>query len=261
MRGLHINYVKTRLNEKFVMYKETKQHLYAIPKKVYGDVEHHGIKGQKWGVRNGPPYPLDSSKSTGSRLKETKGDVKKKKIGSDNNVKTLSNEDIDNAIKNTKVNTNTYDNPFTGRQSTTILAHYKNLPDGSDIEVYSWPDDYTHVDENDIKKAARDILENKKAIKEACDLKIWEEEAEYWYVDDIKDKMSPREWLDNLDIRGVYVTDYVNKKGNRELIYQVGIEEKKGCKENLLGGHVFDCEVYINPKNKKVKVGYVAANG
>ena len=21
---------------------------------------HHGIEGQKWGVRNGPPYPLDS---------------------------------------------------------------------------------------------------------------------------------------------------------------------------------------------------------
>lgn len=22
---------------------------------------HHGVKGQKWGVRNGPPYPLDKS--------------------------------------------------------------------------------------------------------------------------------------------------------------------------------------------------------
>lgn len=30
---------------------------------------HHGIKGQKWGVENGPPYPLDSSVSTGKRLK------------------------------------------------------------------------------------------------------------------------------------------------------------------------------------------------
>lgn len=25
---------------------------------------HHGIRGQKWGVRNGPPYPLDDSKDT-----------------------------------------------------------------------------------------------------------------------------------------------------------------------------------------------------
>lgn len=26
---------------------------------------HHGIKGQHWGVRNGPPYPLDRQKKTG----------------------------------------------------------------------------------------------------------------------------------------------------------------------------------------------------
>ncbi len=30
---------------------------------------HHGIKGQKWGVENGPPYPLDRAISTGQRLK------------------------------------------------------------------------------------------------------------------------------------------------------------------------------------------------
>ena len=29
--------------------------------KPYDILEHHGIKGQKWGVRNGPPYPLESS--------------------------------------------------------------------------------------------------------------------------------------------------------------------------------------------------------
>lgn len=34
------------------------------------ELYHHGIKGQKWGVQNGPPYPLDSSISTGSKLKE-----------------------------------------------------------------------------------------------------------------------------------------------------------------------------------------------
>lgn len=26
----------------------------------YDELKHHGILGQKWGVRNGPPYPLDS---------------------------------------------------------------------------------------------------------------------------------------------------------------------------------------------------------
>ena len=41
-------------------------------------LEHHGIKGQKHGVRNGPPYPLDSAISTGKRLKKSIGAVKKK---------------------------------------------------------------------------------------------------------------------------------------------------------------------------------------
>lgn len=28
------------------------------------EIFHHGIRGQKWGVRNGPPYPLDASRDT-----------------------------------------------------------------------------------------------------------------------------------------------------------------------------------------------------
>lgn len=33
------------------------------------EIQHHGIKGQKWGVKNGPPYPIDGNgveKSSGS---------------------------------------------------------------------------------------------------------------------------------------------------------------------------------------------------
>lgn len=37
---------------------------------VYSDdLYHHGIKGQKWGVRRGPPYPIeDTIMRTGTRL-------------------------------------------------------------------------------------------------------------------------------------------------------------------------------------------------
>ena len=28
------------------------------------DIYHHGIKGQHWGIKNGPPYPLNQSKNT-----------------------------------------------------------------------------------------------------------------------------------------------------------------------------------------------------
>ena len=33
------------------------------PELVREELFHHGVKGQKWGVRNGPPYPLDREKS------------------------------------------------------------------------------------------------------------------------------------------------------------------------------------------------------
>lgn len=34
-------------------------------------LQHHGIKGQKWGVRNGPPYPIKVSKSTSRKINKT----------------------------------------------------------------------------------------------------------------------------------------------------------------------------------------------
>ena len=33
------------------------------------ELYHHGIQGQKWGIRNGPPYPLNSNVSDGKKLK------------------------------------------------------------------------------------------------------------------------------------------------------------------------------------------------
>lgn len=38
-------------------------------------LQHHGIKGQKWGVRNGPPYPLDQKNK--SRIERVMGNNKK----------------------------------------------------------------------------------------------------------------------------------------------------------------------------------------
>ncbi len=60
------------------------------------ELYHHGIQGQKWGITNGPPYPLDSNISTGKRLR--KAAKKEAKRGSKEyrekkaTVKMLQNE-------------------------------------------------------------------------------------------------------------------------------------------------------------------------
>lgn len=40
------------------------------------ELTHSGVKGQKWGIQNGPPYPLSRDISTGSRLKTNSSDRK-----------------------------------------------------------------------------------------------------------------------------------------------------------------------------------------
>ena len=58
------------------------------------ELYHHGIKGQKWGVRNGPPYPLSSKVSTGKRLKSSIGKSGvKKKITKSEAVKVIKDSD------------------------------------------------------------------------------------------------------------------------------------------------------------------------
>lgn len=50
---------------------------------MYEELYHHGVKGQQWGERNGPPYPLDSK---GSSLR------KQKRIYKKMNTKLLNNK-------------------------------------------------------------------------------------------------------------------------------------------------------------------------
>lgn len=51
------------------------------------ELYHHGIKGQKWGVKNGPPYPLNASDKSASE----------KRLSS--NKKTNKVSKLDNSIK------------------------------------------------------------------------------------------------------------------------------------------------------------------
>lgn len=62
---------------------------------------HHGVKGQKWGVQNGPPYPLDESISTGKSLRDTEEQQKRnyKRLTNTN----LSTKNIEGVKNNQKI--------------------------------------------------------------------------------------------------------------------------------------------------------------
>lgn len=66
------------------MKQKAMSRLWSIPRKIYSETKppldeiyHHGIKGQKWGVKNGPPYPLSEGRS--GKVDNSVGGVKIKK--------------------------------------------------------------------------------------------------------------------------------------------------------------------------------------
>ena len=60
---------------------------------------HHGIDGQKWGVRNGPPYPLESGhKIAGKRKYRTDKGYHKNQNGSKKPVEKMSNDELQRRI-------------------------------------------------------------------------------------------------------------------------------------------------------------------
>ena len=67
-------------------------------------LSHSGRKGQKWGVKNGPPYPLDYSKMSPEEREHHKGEaIKTGNIYEANkNVKYFSNKEIDDTINRYK---------------------------------------------------------------------------------------------------------------------------------------------------------------
>lgn len=61
--------------EKMILGEKTKKTVESILDRIRAKLEeettleHHGIKGQKWGIKNGPPYPLDDETASKVRMK------------------------------------------------------------------------------------------------------------------------------------------------------------------------------------------------
>lgn len=103
------------------------------------ELYHHGIKGQKWGVKNGPPYPLNASDKSASekRLSSNKKTNKVSKL--DNFIKGWNDLDEDtkgkivelSAFTITTLVAHTVANRLATKKNFKVL---KDLYDNRDIE-------------------------------------------------------------------------------------------------------------------------------
>lgn len=117
-----------------------------FPKKpVYcSELRHYGIKGMKWGIRNGPPYPIDQKKEIVEKT-EKSGIVRKTISGhSSNSSKGAPNSISDHIGRNGKVDKRAfYDkNGWKAIEiHTTPHGNFKEHPygnQGEHIHYYEW---------------------------------------------------------------------------------------------------------------------------
>lgn len=63
-------------------------------------LEHYGVSGMKWGVQNGPPYPLDSKGKAALKEQRKKDrEEKKDRKEAEKRRRTMSDEELDARIK------------------------------------------------------------------------------------------------------------------------------------------------------------------
>ncbi len=90
---------------------------------------HHGIKGQKKGVRNGPPYPLDYSKLSDDEKKEAKedairrGDVKEAEV----NKEYYTDDELNKVINRYNLN-----NKLANINEEKVLSTWDKIKDVGD---------------------------------------------------------------------------------------------------------------------------------
>lgn len=178
---------------------------------------HHGVKGQKWGERNGPPYPLDSSKSDGHKLLSGSGSPQgKKKYKTSEKTshqraerKARTDRELDRARKlYGKDDISEAELAALRRAKKDIESHRITDPEMRElIEM----DQMDHVD--DETYSAWDSSEKTQSIKNAKDNDMWELDfLEYTQNEEWANSLSPRfdkkrklkEYAEYLDDRDAY---------------------------------------------------------
>ncbi len=87
----HKDYMRLHPNTR----KKVEKILGKIREKLDEELFHHGVKGQKWGVRNGPPYPIDRSTNHDTIVKDAiESGLVSKKVNREKQLRHTKNEHV-----------------------------------------------------------------------------------------------------------------------------------------------------------------------
>lgn len=139
------------------------------------ELYHHGIRGQKWGIQNGPPYPLSDEVSTGKSLRTHETKIKKgtepkalTKTAAVSKAKELSEEDLKKEIDRLNLEKRYVDlNKDLSRKERTdgILSRYGGQILGTAIGIAT-----AYAVNKILNETVEAKIESKKEIKERAEI-------------------------------------------------------------------------------------------
>lgn len=152
------------------------------------ELYHHGIKGQKWGVTNGPPYPLNDEVSTGKRLKKIEKEPKNrplKKSEATKKAKELSEEDLKKEIDRLNLEKRYVDlNKDLSRKERTdgILSRYGGQILGTAIGIAT-----AYAVNKVLSETVDAKIESRKEKKEKAEIERKREELKKYSDEELRD--------------------------------------------------------------------------
>ena len=165
---------------------------------------HHGVKGQKWGEKNGPPYPLDSSKSNGHKLLSGSGSPQGKK-----KYKTSEKTSHQRAERKARTNNRSDEEILKSFQRTDSYGgmYNKKLSNGSSkpVTVFMFDDPPEQMKKKleIVREIEREIPKIEKHVKSAAYDKDVKDLLSWWSERDV----SKEEFNKDFHLTNVFVTE------------------------------------------------------
>ena len=208
------------------------------------ELMHHGILGQKWGKKNGPPYPLDvSDHSTSEKKAGWRKSLKEKrfqkeidkakhnnpgkthaeianKIGSDFKKKYFTNEQIDKVLSAKERLNKAYENSIKDKELARKVQFEANELLDSDLDHYLGLAEKNFIKEIGGEKAYKEEYPNANKemfYDEAWNIAYYEAASKY---PDFKKKLDEIDAASNNYVKtcSTITDEIIKKNGNKKVI-------------------------------------------